>query len=106
MLRLGWRACTPLLSVGRREGFAKKVPGLSQGPQYSGVTVSAKLKAYPRSYESKNSQTDHRRLSGFRRNAHLISLCSARQQFTSSFGETFQIPESSFCHQLNRIAQP
>ena len=56
MLRPGWRACTSLLHIGRCRCFAQKVLGGDQGPQYSGVTVRAKLKADPRSSENKHSK--------------------------------------------------
>jgi hypothetical protein len=87
MLPDGWRACSPLLRTGKRRRGAKKVLGVHQGPQYSGATVRAKLKADPRNQESTDSETDHQRLSGLGRRSHLISRYELVSSPTSSRGK-------------------
>jgi len=58
MLRPWWAARAPLLRSGRRRCIAKKVLGFDQCPQYPGVTMGAKLKAYPCNSQSNHSQSD------------------------------------------------
>jgi len=60
----GWRALLPCLHPARRRCPGKEVFGPSQGPEYSGVPVSADLEAYPRNCQSKCAGKNPRRVPG------------------------------------------
>jgi hypothetical protein len=91
MLRPGWRACTPLSHICKCRCFANKVLGVRQGPQYSGVTVGAKLKADPCNQESKYSESDYQRLGGFGQTPHLIISALLASSLALVFGKAWPI---------------